>query len=59
MTVNWMTPPPRMSMPPTPLQIKTPGTSSDIPPLDIAHLWEKANKALGDWLAIKSFVDAC
>ena len=31
--------------------IKTPGPSGDVPPLDIAHLWEEANKALGDWLA--------
>ena len=28
--------------------IKTPGPSSDFPPLDVAHCWEEANKALGD-----------
>ena len=39
--------------------IKTPGPSSNIPPLDIAHLCEEANKALGDWLAVKSSIDAC
>ena len=44
-------------MPPTPLQSKPSGPSSDVPPLDIAHLWEEAKKALGDWLAIKSFID--
>ena len=38
--------------------IKTPGPSSDIPPTDIAHLWEEVNKALGDWLVIKSSIDA-
>ena len=38
--------------------IKTQGPSSNVPPLDIAHLWEEANKALGDWLAIKSSIDA-
>ena len=38
--------------------IETPGPSSDVPPLDIAHLWEEANKALGDWLEIKSSIDA-
>ena len=39
--------------------LETPGPSSDVPPIDIAHLWEEANKALGDWLAVKSSVDAC
>ena len=38
--------------------IKTPGSSSNSPPLDIAHLWEEVNKALGDWLVIKSSIDA-
>ena len=38
--------------------IKTPGPNSDVPPLDVAHLQEEANKALGDWLAIKSSIDA-
>ena len=28
--------------------IKTPGPSSNIPPLDITHLQEEVNKALGD-----------
>ena len=37
---------------------KTPGPSSDTPPLDVAHLWEEANKALGDLLAIKSSINA-
>ena len=38
--------------------VKTPGPSGNIPPLDVAHLWEEVNKALGDWLAIKSSIDA-
>ena len=38
--------------------LKTPGPSGDTP-IDIAHLWEEANKALGDWLAVKSSVDVC
>ena len=38
--------------------VETPGPSSNVPPLDIAHLWEEANKALGDWLAVKSSIDA-
>ena len=33
---------------------KAPGPSSDVPPPDAAHLWEEANKALGDLLAVKS-----
>ena len=37
--------------------IETPGPSGDIPPLDITHLWEEANKSLEDWLVIKSSVD--
>ena len=41
--------------PPT---IKTPQPSGDVPPLDVAHLWEEANKALGDWLAIKPSIEA-
>ena len=36
----------------------TPGPSGDSPPLDVAHLWEEADKALGDLLAIKSSIDA-
>ena len=32
--------------------------SSDAPPLDIAHLKEEANKALGDLLATKSLIGA-
>ena len=39
--------------------VRTPGPSRDAPPLDIAHLWEEANKALGDLLSIKSSIDAC
>ena len=38
--------------------IETPGPSSDVPPLDIAYLCKEANKALGDWLAVKSSIDA-
>ena len=37
---------------------EAPGPSGDAPPPDTAHLWEEANKALGDLLAIKSFIDA-
>ena len=37
---------------------KTPGLSSDALPLDAANLWEKANKAMGDLLVIKSSIDA-
>ena len=39
--------------------LNTLGPSSNIPPIDIAYLWEEANKPLGDWLAVKSSVDAC
>ena len=39
--------------------IKTPGPSSNAPLLDIAHLCEEANKDLGDWLAVKSSIEAC
>ena len=35
----------------------TPGPSSDTPPLDIAHIQEEANKALGDLLVTKSLTD--
>ena len=37
----------------------TPGPSIDAPPLDIAHLQEEVNKALGDLLATESLIDAC
>ena len=37
---------------------KTPGPSGNTPPLDVAHLWEEVNKALGDLLAIGSSIDA-
>ena len=37
---------------------EAPGPSSDAPPPDMAHLWEEANKALGNLLAIKSSIDA-
>ena len=30
------------------------GPNSDAPPTDVAHLWEEANKALGDLLMVKS-----
>ena len=33
--------------------------SSNAPPIDIAHLYKEANRALVDWLAIKSSIDAC
>ena len=33
------------------------GSSGDAPPLDIAHLQEEANKALGDLLVTKSLID--
>ena len=36
---------------------KTPGPSSDNPPLDAAHIQEEANKAHGDLLVIKSSID--
>ena len=39
--------------------IETLGPSGNVPPLDIVHLCKKANKALGDWLAVKSSIDAC
>ena len=38
--------------------IETPGPNGNVPPLDIAHLCKEANKALGDWLAVKSSIDA-
>ena len=37
---------------------EAPGPSGDAPPTDAAHLWEEANKALGDLLTVKSF-DQC
>ena len=37
---------------------ETPGPSSGAPPSDTAHLWEEANKALGELISIKSFIDA-
>ena len=37
---------------------KTPGPSGDAPASDAAHLWEEANKALGELLEIKSSIDA-
>ena len=38
---------------------EAPGPSGDAPPSDVAYLWEEANKALGDLLAIKSSIDIC
>ena len=38
--------------------IETPGPSGNVPPLDTVHLWEEANKALGDWLTVKPSIDA-
>ena len=38
--------------------VRTPEPSGDVPPLNVTHLWEEANKALGDWLVIKSSIDA-
>ena len=40
------------------LTAETPGPSGETPPLDTAHLFEEANKALGDLLVIKSSIDA-
>ena len=37
---------------------KTVGPSRYAPPFDVAHLWEEANKTLGDLLIIKSSIDA-
>ena len=37
---------------------ETPGPSSGTPPSDAAHLWEEANKSLGELLSIKSSIDA-
>ena len=37
---------------------KTPGPSSGAPSSDSVHLWEEANKALGELLLIKSSIDA-
>ena len=37
---------------------KTAGPNHGSPPSDAAHLWEEANKALGELLSIKSSIDA-
>ena len=37
---------------------KTLGPSGNVPPLDVTHLCKEANKALGDWLSVKSSIDA-
>ena len=37
---------------------EAPGPSGDTPPTDAAHIWEEANKALGDLLMVKSSIDA-
>ena len=57
MKANWMTPPQRRSLPPTPLQLKVQGPAA-MSLLNIAHLHEEANKAFGDWLAVKPSIDA-
>ena len=44
---------------PSSLTVEAPEPSSDTPPPDAAHLWEEANKALGDLLVIKSSLNAC
>ena len=36
---------------------EAPGPSSDTPPTDVAHLWEEANKALGELLMVKSSIN--
>ena len=36
---------------------ETPRPSSGAPPSDAAHLWEEANKALGELLSVKSSID--
>ena len=38
--------------------VGTPGPGSDTPPLDMTHLQEEANKALGDLLPTRSSIDA-
>ena len=38
---------------------KTPGPSGGAPPTDGGHLWEEANKALGELLVTKSSINAC
>ena len=37
---------------------EAPGPSGDAPPTDAAHLWEEANKALGDLQMVKSSINA-
>ena len=59
MKAKWTTPPQRRSLPLTPLQSKPQGPAAMSLPLDIAHLQEEANNALGDWLAVKSSIDPC
>ena len=58
MKVTWMTPSPEEVPATYSLTIKIPGPSSNVPPLDIAHLCKEANKSLGDWLAVKSSINA-
>ena len=43
---------------PTPSSWTVQDLGGDAPPPDMAHLWEEANKALGDLLVIKSPIDA-
>ena len=37
---------------------ETLGPSGNVPPSDVTQLCEEVNKALGDWLAVKSSIDA-
>ena len=44
-----------VSLPPL---VKTPGSSGEAPPVDVAQLQEEANKALGCLLVIRSYLEA-
>ena len=50
-------PPWRKSLLLSPPTAEVPGPNSYAPPPDVAHLWEEANKALGDLLMIESSID--
>ena len=45
-------------LPPSSPTAEAPGPSGDAPPTDAAHLWEEANKALGDLLMVKYSINA-